>query len=209
MGNTNKFGFPYAELNNPPHGPNQQKALAESVENEIVTVNTNWQAADTTINATIATLSSSRNMRSLGGRIATTTGAIETNIVGTEVNIDKLNFENTEITSGLIYIFHIKLAAVFSGIVAGDAFNIRIRKDTSLTGTGIITIRWFPSPSSFTQIEDFSHMWSAPTTDSDADFYISLERISGTGSITQVNGNSETAFWIDEILDSSLWTLVP
>jgi hypothetical protein len=201
---TPTYAFPYPSLSDPPNGAGQIQSLAQAVENKIITVDATDAAQNssiTTINTTLNTL----NMRSLGGRIATTAGVINAGITTTEVNITKIQFENSVITSGRIYVFHVTLS--FQASAGNDSYQVRVRKDTALSGTIVAAKATITQVSGFTHYLEFHRPWSAPSSDADADFYVSAQRIAGSGSI-DVNGNSETCFWIDEIVNPTDWQLV-
>lgn len=205
MATTPVYGFPYATLADPPNGPAQELALAQAIENKIISVDStdaSQNASISAINLTLGTL----NMRSLGGRIATTAGAINSGITTTEVNIAKIQFENSIIVSGRIYVFHVVLSGQVTA--ANDSFQLRIRKDTPLSGTILVGQALITQVSGFTHYANVHRPWVAPSSDADADFYVSLQRIAGTGSF-DVNGNSETIFWIDEIVSPTDWQSIP
>lgn len=198
MPSTPTYGFPYPSLSDPPNAPAGFQALAEAVETKIVSTDAAVAAGDTA-------LSTSRNLRSLGGRIVTTAGVVHSGVAGTEVNYAKLAFENTAVTQGRVYVLTVKLSAQFN---AGDnSFLVRVRKDTALSGTILVDWEWITQVAGFTHQQTFSMPWVATATDADADFYVSVQRISGGGT-ADLNGARRSAFWIDEVLDGTLWTEV-
>lgn len=204
MGVTPVYAFPYPELTDPPNGPSQIQALATAVENKFVTVDSTVSSHTSSI-STLQTTVNTLNLRSLGGRIVTTAGVINAGITTTEVNVTKAAFENSTITSGRVYIFTFTFSAQFT--TANDSFLIRIRKDTALSGTVLVTWAIIPQVSGFSHYVTQRRPWIAPASDADADFYISFQRIAGSGSC-DINGNSETTFFIEEVVGPTDWISV-
>lgn len=205
MPTTPVYAFPYPSLGDPPNGPAQIQALATAVENKIITVDATDAAQTSNISA-LQTTVNTLNMRSLGGRIVTTVGVINSGISTTETNITKLAFENSAITIGRVYVFNLFLSAQFSA--GNDSFAVRIRKDTALSGTILVVSAWISQVAGFTHERFISVPWIATGTDADADFYVSVQRAAGTGTC-DVNGGSLSSFFIYEVTNPSDWTAVP
>lgn len=205
MPTTPVYSFPYPSLSDPPNGPAQFQALATAVENKIITID----STDATQNSNISTLQTTvntLNMRSLGGRIAVAAGVITGGVTTTETNIPRLAFENSVIQSARVYLFNVTLSAQFS--IGSDSFTIRIRKDTALSGTVIASTAWISQVAGFTHDRTFVIPWVAPAGDADADFYVSIQRIAGSG-IADINGNGSSSFWIYEVTTPTDWISVP
>jgi hypothetical protein len=129
-------------------------------------------------------------------RVATTVGFMATTVGTTELNLAKLAIENYRVTSGFFYTFALSLFYNFVTVAAGDSYSVRIRKDTALSGTvvGLYVIRP-ASPDTFDDSKTFFLPWRATATDVDADFYVSVQRVAGTGTLG-VNGDRISAFEI-------------
>lgn len=127
-------------------------------------------------------------------RIATTAGFMATTSGTTELNLPKIAIENYRVTSGFFYTFALSLFYNFASVVAGDAYAVRIRKDTALSGTvvGLFSIRP-ASADTFDDTKTFYLPWRATATDVDADFYVSVQRIAGSGTLG-INGDRLSAF---------------
>jgi hypothetical protein len=188
------YGLPYPALSDPPNGPAQFQALAEAVEHELQRIDADvdtLQATDSTINGQISVI----NANIAGnGRLVTAAGVINTTSGTTELDIPKLAIENWVVNNGFWYILNLKMSAQASA--GGDSYLVRIRKDTALSGTVIAQFEWITQVAGFTHSLTQHIPWQAPATDGDADFYVSVQRIAGTG-VLAVNGLSATAFWID------------
>lgn len=149
--------------------------------------------------------------RTLAGRIASGSGFINSGIDDSpEVNIAKVQIENYRVSSGHFYMLSANIFWNFSTVVAGDSYVVRVRKDTAVSGT--IIAEWIARPvdaSAFDESESFNQPWKATADDTDADFYLSVVRVAGSGSIN-VNGDRRTAFWITDLGgDTTLWSEVP
>lgn len=188
------YGLPYPALSDPPNGPAQFQALAEEVENELARIDADvdtLQATDSTLSGNITVI----NANIAGnGRLVTAAGVINTTSGTTELDIPKLAIENWTVTNTAWYILNLKLSAQMSA--GNDSYLVRVRKDTALSGTVIAQFEWITQVAGFTHAVSQHIPWQAPATDADADFYVSIQRIAGTG-VAAINGASVTAFWID------------
>lgn len=205
MPTTPVYAFPYPSLSDSPNGPVQIQALAEAVENKIVAVD----ATNSTQSTDIATLQSTVNLldvRNLGGRIAATAGVINAGITTTEVNIAKLGLTPTSVTINRVYLFVLTLSAQCSA--GNDSFAVRVRKDTALSGTVVFAQAWITQVGGFTHERSFIYPWIATATDASADFFVSVQRVAGAGTM-DVNGNSSSSFMIFEFTNTSEWVAVP
>lgn len=143
----------------------------------------------------------------IAGRVMSTAGIQYTTSGTTELDVTKLRIENYRVKSGGWYIFWVKLSAQFNG--AGDSFNIRIRRDTALSGTVVANFEWIGQVAGFTQTVTMGIPWQAPADDADFDVYVSTQRIAGASTMA-INGDERSAFWIDDRGgDSTLWSKVP
>jgi hypothetical protein len=225
------YNFPYPALSDSPNGPAQFSALALAVEDELERIDnailpmipyTNSLAS--IINPTVdqlAYLTTTRNFYryvgasvwvlygTIGSRTVSTAGIIQTTSGTTELNITKLALENTRTESGTWYVLNLNLTYNHATVAAGDSYLVRIRKDTALSGTTLAEFIVRPeSADTFDGSKTFAQPWLSGGQDTDADFYVSIQRVAGTGTLG-VYGNSHTAFWIDEkTADSAVWTTV-
>ena len=122
----------------------------------------------------------------IAGGIATTAGA-------TELDIPELAVGPVDLVGGALYAWEIRLATTRTS--ATDLFNVIIRRDTPLTGTVISDwiIPAAPATTSyvFTAWDD---MISA-IDDPGVQFYTSIQRLSGGGTITvagQLSGSNRS-----------------
>jgi hypothetical protein len=205
MPTTPVYAFPYPSLSDSPNGPAQFQALAEAVENKIVAVD----SVNSTQSSDISTLQSTVNLldvRNLGGRIAATVGVINAGINTTEVNISKLGFTPTSVTINRVYVHVVTLSTQFSA--GNDSFVVRVRKDTALSGTIVFSQAWISQVAGFTHDRSFIFPWIATATDASADFFVSLQRVAGTGTC-DVNGSNASSYFILEMTNTSEWVSVP
>jgi hypothetical protein len=129
----------------------------------------------------------------VAARVATTVGFMATTSGTTELNLPKLAIENYRVTSGFFYTFALSLFYNFVTVAAGDSYSVRIRRDTALSGTviGLFVIRP-ATPDTFDDSKTFYLPWRATATDVDADFYVSVQRVAGTGTLG-INGDRYSA----------------
>lgn len=205
MPTTPVYAFPYPALSDSPNGPVQFQALAEAVENKIVTVDAT-NATQTSQISTLQTTVNTLNTRNIGGRIAATAGVINAGIAATEVNIAKLAITPVVVVSGRGYVHCVTIDGQFT--VANDSFVIRIRKDTALSGTVVASSSVIVQVSGFTHQKTMILPWIAPSSDASADFFVSLQRVAGAG-VCDVNGNSTTSYFILEATNNAEWINVP
>jgi len=143
----------------------------------------------------------------VGGRLVTQVGVQGTTAGTTELNFPKLAIENYRVKQNGWYIFFVRLAAQFGA--SGDSFAIRIRKDTPLSGTIISSFEWIGQVAGFTHSITMALPWQAPADDTDADFYLSAQRIGG-GNVLAINGDTRSAIWMDDKGgDAAIWSVVP
>lgn len=226
------YNLPFPILSDPPNGPAQIGALAQAVENELNRIDTAilptiiyTSNVNTIVNPTLNAVAYDTTRRTfyrytgavwasiltIGGRVVSQAGFITTGIDDTpEVNITKLALENTQVVGGTFYVLNLYLSVNFATVAANDSYLVRVRKDTPLVGTVILEGNLRPaSPDLFDDSKTLSQPWLAPATDTDADFYVSIQRVFGTGTMN-VYGNSRTSFWIDEkSADTGIWSVVP
>lgn len=117
------------------------------------------------------------------GIIATTSGT-------TELNIAQLAIGPVDLVAGGLYSWTPKL--VLQNSVGSDEFNLIIRRDTPLTGALVsdwVIYRpghtggyWFSVPDDFTSAVD----------DPGVNFYVSLQRLNGTGTLSLYGQLSST-----------------
>lgn len=130
----------------------------------------------------------------VGGRVVTQAGTLHTGIVGTETNITKLALENSLVQGNRFYTLNVNL---YTNISAADnSFLIRVRKDTALSGTVLAAWQW-NSVLNADDTKTMSQPWLSGALDTDADFYVSAQRIAGAGDM-DIYGDSRAAFWIDD-----------
>jgi len=142
----------------------------------------------------------------VAGRLVTQVGIQGTTVGTTELNFPKLAIENYRVKQNGWYIFWVRLSAQFGA--AGDSFVIRVRKDTALSGTILSSFEWIGQVGGFTHSITMGLPWQAPADDTDADFYISAQRIGG-GNVLAVNGDTRSASWMDDRGgDSAIWSTV-
>ena len=143
---------------------------------------------------------------SVAGRILAAAGTAHVDVAGTEVNITKLAIDNYRVRQNSFYIFNVRL--YLSGGTAGEDFFIRVRKDTPLSGTVVADTPVFVPATAFDFTWTTALPWKAPADDTDADFYLSLQRVVGANSV-DVIGDSKSAFWIEDMGgDSAIWSSV-
>lgn len=143
--------------------------------------------------------------RQIAGRLISAAGVQHNAVTTTETNITKLQIENYKILINTWYIFNITLFFITSAV--GDVFTVRVRKDTALSGT--ILTDWSIVAITAAAVGDTRSIalpWKATATDTDADFYVSVLRTSGSGDI-DIYGDRRSAFWInDRGADTAVWS---
>lgn len=145
----------------------------------------------------------------LAGRIATTAGFMATTSGTTQLNLPKLAIENYRVTSGFFYEFKLSLFYNHATVSATDSFTVFIRRDTALSGAivaqGVIRPE---NPDTFDGSKTLLLPWRAVATDVDADYYVSVQRVAGTGTLA-INGDRLSAFSIAPMGgDTALWSEV-
>jgi len=142
----------------------------------------------------------------IAGRIATGAGFINSAIAGTETNIAKIAIENYRVTSGRFYVLNVNMYANFS--IVDDSFIVRVRKDTAVSGTIVAEWPWIVDVAGYDDARSFSQPYKATANDTDADYYVSVQRAAGSGTCS-VNGDKRTSFWIDDRgADTAVWSEV-
>lgn len=143
----------------------------------------------------------------VAGRVMSGAGVQYTTAGTTELDMVKMRIENYRVKSGGWYIFWVKLSAQFGS--GTDSFNIRVRKDTALSGTIVANFEWIGQVAGFTHTILSGIPWQASADDTDADFYVSVQRAAGA-NVLSVNGDERSSFWIDDRGgDSTIWSKVP
>lgn len=144
------------------------------------------------------------------GKIAATAGQINSGIGSTEVNIAKLQVIDFRVLTDVIYIFNMHLWFNLTSQSTDASYSIRVRYFTALTGSIIVEDIFRPvSVDNFDDTKNVAIPWKSTTTDTGADFFVSIQRIAGTGTLS-VAGSNKSAFWIDTAGgDSNVWTAVP
>ena len=145
-------------------------------------------------------------LRPLAGRIVTTAGQINTAIAGTEIDIAKLAVTGRPTRNGGFYRFLVNLSAQFT--VGGDAFTVRVRKDTAVTGTVVATWSWISRVSGLTEARSLTLPWKATADNASTSFFVSVQRAAGTGTC-DINGQRLTSFEITDCTsDTTVWAEV-
>lgn len=228
---TPTYNFPYPALSDSPNGPSQIGALAVAVEDELERIDNAILPIIPYVNSLasiinpiadqLAYLTTTRSFYryvgaatwilygSIGGRTVSTAGIINTTVGTTELNITKLALENTRVESGTWYVLNLNLTYNHVTVSATDSYVVRIRKDTALSGTVLAEFIVRPeSADTFDGSKTCAQPWQAPAQDTDADFYVSVQRVAGTGTLG-IYGASHTAFWINEkTADTAVWITV-
>lgn len=141
------------------------------------------------------------------GRVMTQASVAYTTSGTTELHIAKLAIEDLPIFAGRWYAFDVSIEC--NNSVAADQFTVRVRKDTS-SGTEVGNSRFeaHPTNNGITSNWFFREYWKAPADDADGDFYITIQRILGTGT-SAVQGYSHTSFAITDIGSLATFVEVP
>lgn len=143
----------------------------------------------------------------IGGRVVTTAGSMTPPgaIDSTEANIAKLGMTGIRVVSGRWYTFNVNLYANFTA--ADNAFVVRVRKDTALTGAVVAQWQWVP-PIAADDTESFAQPWLCTASDTAESFHVSVQRVLGSGTCT-LYGDRHTAFWVrEETADATYWSEV-
>ena len=136
----------------------------------------------------------------LAARVVTAAGGFMDNITS-EQDIAKLAVENYRVRSGHWYAFTVTIYGAFS--LGTDTFAVRVRRDTPVSGTQMFVWEW-DGGNGGDDTKTFFGLWQAPANDTDADFYVSLARVSGTG-VMAVHGVGQTCIEVRPLgADSTL-----
>lgn len=168
MGVTPIYGFPYPALTDAPNGPAQFQALAEAVEADLAVTDANIA----TINATGLTYT-----RLIGGKVRTTNASATSGT--TELQVLDTGSLSLPASSRL----RVDLMITYSGTVASDDFDVRIR-DTNTSGTirqEVITPRLDSGGIPYGYMASVIY---TTTTSESKTFIGSIQRLSGTGTAT-------------------------
>lgn len=113
-----------------------------------------------------------------------------------QLNLAKLAVENINVLVSRTYNFMLKL--YIESPTANDDFFIRVRKDDPSTGTILEEWPWILQRSGLDHAATFFGSWVATGGDVDGDFYVTVQRVDGTGTIA-IQGDRKTKFkmWVD------------
>lgn len=125
------------------------------------------------------------------GAVATTSGTLFTVSTGTETNISHLRMEGVAVSADSLYTF-MGTVSLGNGGTAGDSWLFRWRETTSLTGTVVATFIHLPVVSGFTDEVVFDSSF-IPGSTGQKDYYLSVQRIAGGGTITILGNTSSHA----------------
>ncbi len=143
-----------------------------------------------------------------GARAESGSPYVASGISTTEVNIAALAIENKVCRSGRMYGFagHLRVNCT----VAGDSFAVRIRKDTALSGTEVGLYHLIPKVGGYDHTVIVNPTWKCTSDDTDADFYVSIQRIAGTGTVS-VYGQGYTSIRLMDLGahtgGAAVWTI--
>jgi len=142
----------------------------------------------------------------VAGRLVTAAGAINSGIGTTETNITKMAITGAKLSTAKFYLLNVNLVVNFTN--ASDSFYVRIRRDTAVSGTVVAEWPWIPDVNGYDDGRSFSQPYKPPANASSASFYVSLQRIAGSGTVS-VYGDGKSAQWIDDLgADTAVWSVV-
>lgn len=142
----------------------------------------------------------------LAGRIAASASSLGVTSGTTELNLPKLAITGARTRNTNVYMLSLTMSATMSA--ANDSFTVRVRKDTALSGTVLATWSWITQVASYTHSKTFTWPWKATADNASTNFYISIQRAAGTGTM-DVDGTRSAFDVADRGSDSSVWAVVP
>lgn len=123
----------------------------------------------------------------------------------TELNLANLAITGRTVTSGHMYRF--AGALYVNASISGDSFGIRVREDTSLTGTIAMDRAKIVQTSGFDHDWPFVFYWKCTSSSSSKAFYVSVVRAAGTGTCS-VYGNGSSTWAVEDMdLTASVWSI--
>jgi hypothetical protein len=140
------------------------------------------------------------------GRVLTQAGTYFTTSAATVADLPKLTISDLAVTAGRWYEFSIRIQGNAS--VANDQFSFKVRT-AAAGGTVLAEMRYqVGNVTAFTDQKILKRYWKAPTTNSAMDFYVSVERTAGSGTLA-IHGQSESYFSITDVGDVASIVEVP
>jgi hypothetical protein len=125
------------------------------------------------------------------GNIGTTTGTTEMNLAPLQIPASG----GFTILAGRYYVFN--LVAECNASVANDEFAFIVRYG-SVSGQIITKFRWqVANVTAFSDTKTFRRPWKCLTNDGGASFFLSVQRLAGTGTLS-VDADINTAFWLED-----------
>jgi hypothetical protein len=141
--------------------------------------------------------------RAAAGVVIATPGVVQAGVAASEATIAKLTTTGVRLRGGCFY----ELNTAISGqpSAGGESYNIRVRRDTALSGTVVMLWPFITQVAAYTHSRSFSVVYKAPADAPSASFYVSLQRATGAGYF-DVNGDRTTSFWVvDRGSEPTVW----
>jgi hypothetical protein len=172
------YGIPYQTLADAPDGPNLGEDGFLEVEQELVRIDAAIVAND---GATFKLLDAVQ-----------TDVAVNTTTVGAaELSLPRLVSASVALDSGKLYRTDFQL--VTTRTVIADEYEIRVRKDTALTGTLLGSAFAWGTVNANAQYAKGSILW-VPSATGAATLHMSVIRSSGSGTMTVYHDNFSQAY---------------
>jgi hypothetical protein len=145
-------------------------------------------------------------VKPLAGVLVVTAGTLLTTSGTTEADVTNLDLtSNITVKSGNYYRLNLNIAG--QATTNADDFQFRIRRTTTLTGTVVGDFRWIVASAAVVNDQrTWSVIWKCPSGSTTEHFYVSVQRVLGSGTMV-VQGDSKSCFWIEDMgSDAAVWS---
>jgi hypothetical protein len=133
------------------------------------------------------------------GAYAASAPDVQTAITNTEKDLPGLQILNRSARNGRMYRFAGHLDCNINANAA-DSWQVRVREGTAVSGTVLGLAFVVPTITAvFDLTIDFIMDWRCTADDADLDLFLSIQRISGSGTINSVRGNGRSSWAVQDM----------
>lgn len=147
-------------------------------------------------------------VKTLAGRVVTTAGVLHSLTDGTETQVAKLVVLGKPIKSGVFYDLAVGLTGNFGS--ADQSVTVRVRQGATF-GAAAELVQWSwvnPTGGFATNSASWAKPWKATADNASTNFYVSVQRISGSAQIDILGDRRPTFVITDRSADTNAWAEV-
>lgn len=145
-------------------------------------------------------------VRVLQGKIVGPAGFFASGVAGTEINFPELVLQSQPVEINKVYYFCLTLNANFTA--ANTSFFLRVRQNTALTGSVIVSMPWVTVATGTADDMKTTRLpWVCPASGTFS-FHVSAQRLAGTAT-GNFRGEKQTAHSLERAGDNAagIWTV--